>query len=178
VTIPDSVTRIGAEAFAGCRSLTKAYFLGNAPSMVEAYQVCSRWGCTYIRVGVFDGCASNFTICYTGGSTGFTTPKWYGYVTEQCTETTTTTTTIPSWSCAVALIYGENAEQTELLREYRDKVLSKTPEGQEIIKTYYKLSPTVTKLLDHNPLLKNRAKAFIDSMLPGIREKVEESGRK
>jgi hypothetical protein len=72
-------------------------------------------------------------------------------------------------------IYGEHAEETELLRKYRDNVLSKTPEGQELIKAYYKFSPTVTKLLEQRPLLKNKAKAFIDSMLPAIREKVEES---
>ena len=86
-----------------------------------------------------------------------------------------TTTTIPSGPCAAEAIYGENAEETELLREYRDNVLSKTSEGQELIKTYYKFSPTVTKLLEQRPLLKNRAKAFIDSMLPGIRKKVEAS---
>jgi len=178
VTIPSSVKSIGMEAFDSCTSLTRAYFLGNAPSMLMGYEVCSRWGCTFIWEGVFDGCASNFTICYTGGSTGFTTPKWYGYPAAICEKPeTTTTTTISSWSCAVDFIYGENSEQTELLREYRDKVLSKTPEGQELIKTYYKLSPTVTKLLEQRPLLKNRAKAFIDSMLPGIREKVQESSK-
>jgi len=80
--------------------------------------------------------------------------------------------------CAAEAIYGENSEQTELLREYRDNVLSKTPEGQEIIKNYYIFSPTVTKLLEQIPLLKNRVKAFIDSMLPAIREKVEESQSK
>jgi hypothetical protein len=88
--------------------------------------------------------------------------------------TTTTTTSKP---CAAETIYGENSEQTELLRKYRDTVLSKTPEGQEVIKTYYKFSPTVTNLLEQRPLLKNRAKAFIDSMLPGIRNKVEETRR-
>jgi hypothetical protein len=79
--------------------------------------------------------------------------------------------------CVAEEIYGENSEQTELLREYRDKVLSKTPEGQELIKTYYKFSPAVTKLLEQRPLLKNKAKAVIDSLLPGIHEKVNESNK-
>ena len=87
----------------------------------------------------------------------------------------TTTTTTPSGSCAAETIYGEDSEETELLRKYRDNVLSKTPEGQEIIKTYYKFSPPVTKLLEQSPLLINKAKAFIDSTLPGIRKKVAES---
>jgi hypothetical protein len=79
--------------------------------------------------------------------------------------------------CAAEAIYGDNSEQAELLREYRDKVLSKTPEGQDLIKTYYKFSPTVTKLLERNAELKNRIKAFIDNMLPGIRKKVAESNK-
>jgi len=174
VTIPDSVTSIGYGAFMVCNSLTKAYFLGNAPSMRMVYE-CSEWGCTFIRV--FDNCDKNFTICYTAGSTGFTSPTWYGYPAAICEEPTTTTTTISSWSCAVELIYGENSEQTELLREYRDNVLSKTPEGQETIKTYYKFSPTVTNLLENSPQLKSKAKMIIDSMLPGIRKKVEESNK-
>ena len=90
---------------------------------------------------------------------------------------TTTTTSIRSGPCAAEAIYGENSEETELLRKYRDNVLSKTPEGHEIIKTYYKLSPMVTMLLEQRPLLKNRAKTFFDGMLPGIRKKVEESNK-
>ena len=155
VTIPSSITIIWDWAFYGCAVLTKAYFLGNAPTIGTGVG------------GVFDGCASNFTVCYRIGNKGFSSPTWYGYPARVCVDN----------QCAAEAIYGEDSEQTELLREYRDKVLSKTPEGQELIKTYYKFSPTVTKLLEQRPLLKNRAKAFIDSMLPGIRKKVEESNR-
>jgi hypothetical protein len=88
-----------------------------------------------------------------------------------------TTTTTRSGPCAAEAVYGENAEETELLRKYRDNILSKTPEGQEIIKTYYKFSPRVTMLLKQRPLLKNKAKTFIDRMLPRIRKKVEESNK-
>jgi hypothetical protein len=89
----------------------------------------------------------------------------------------TTTTTIRSGPCAVEVIYGENSGATELLKEYRDNVLSKTPEGRDIIETYYKFSPMVTKLLEQMPLLKYRAKTLIDGMLPGIRNKVAESNK-
>ena len=99
--------------------------------------------------------------------------------TQLSTTTTepTTTTTIRSGPCAAEAIYGENAEETELLRKYRDNVLSKTPEGLEVIKIYYKLSPKVTMLLKQRPLLKNRARNFIDGILPEIRKKVEESNK-
>jgi hypothetical protein len=55
--------------------------------------------------------------------------------TTSTTISSTTTTTITSGPCVVEAIYNEQSEQTELLRMYRDNVLSKTPEGQEIIKT-------------------------------------------
>jgi hypothetical protein len=90
---------------------------------------------------------------------------------------TTTSTKQKQKPCPAEEIYGEDSEETELLREYRDNVLSKTPDGQEFIKNYYKFSSTVTKLLESRPLLKNKAKMIIDSMLPGIREKVEEGKR-
>jgi probable HAF family extracellular repeat protein len=126
------------------------------------------------------------------GTTG-TAGTTMGFIAEPMTTATTTTTsggtttTIPSGTtttttpgpalCAAEAIYGENSEQTELLRKYRDNVLRKTPAGQEIIKTYGAFSPTITKILEQNPFLKNRAKAYIDSMLPGIRKKVEESNK-
>jgi hypothetical protein len=68
ITIPDSVTSIGDAAFYYCSRLTKAYFYGIAPSMGFL---------------VFDHCASNFTVCYTAGSTGFTNP-WHGYTAVVC----------------------------------------------------------------------------------------------
>ena len=37
---------------------------------------------------VFYGCASNFSVCYTAGSTGFTTPTWYGYPAAVCVPPT------------------------------------------------------------------------------------------
>jgi hypothetical protein len=69
VTIPNSVTSIEYGAFSGCTGLSRAYFNGNAPSMGSS---------------VFEYCASNFTVCYTTGSTGFTTPTWYGYPASVC----------------------------------------------------------------------------------------------
>ena len=73
VTIGNSVMSIGIGVFIYCSGLTRAYFLGNSPSMG-----------TY----VFYGCASNFSICYDSGSTGFTTPTWHGYPTSVCVPPT------------------------------------------------------------------------------------------
>jgi hypothetical protein len=65
VTIPASVTVIGVSAFSFCSVLTSAEFLGNAPS---------------VGLGVFDGNAIGFSVKYYSGTTGFTSPKWNGYV--------------------------------------------------------------------------------------------------
>jgi hypothetical protein len=64
VTIPDSVTSIGIRAFSDCTHLTRAYFLGNAPSMGQ---------------GVFGGCSNSFSVCYIAEATGFTSPTWIYY---------------------------------------------------------------------------------------------------
>ena len=69
VTIPNSVTSIGDSAFYECSGLTSAYFYGNAPSMGKI---------------VFYNCASNFSVCYTAGSTGFTSPTWCPLVNDIC----------------------------------------------------------------------------------------------
>jgi len=148
VTIPDSVTSIGELAFAQSSGLTKAYFLGNAPSMGS---------------DVFYKCSSNFTVCYTAGSTGFTNP-WDGYPAAVCEEK----------KCAAEAIYGRNSEETELLREYRDKVLSKSATGRQMIKTYYELPPAVVEALQKNDTARASARRVLDSLMPAIREKVKQ----
>jgi hypothetical protein len=155
VTIPNSVTNIGICAFLGCSSLTRAYFSGSAPSMGS---------------GVFEDCASNFSVCYTAESTGFTTPTWNGYPAAVCASTTT----IPAHQCPAETIYGNNSEETELLREYRDKVLSKSATGRQMIKTYYELSPAVAEVLQQNETAKSNARRVLDSLMPAIREKVKQ----
>lgn len=65
VTIPSSVTSIGSFAFSNCTRLTAATFSGNAPTSFGA--------------AVFGYTASDFTIRFYAGSTGFTTPTWLDY---------------------------------------------------------------------------------------------------
>jgi len=74
----------------------------------------------------------------------------------------TTTITI---DCPSEQIYGEHSEETELLRYFRDNVLSKSPEGQEIIRLYYEWSPAIIKAMEEDESFKQEVKQMIDGVL-------------
>jgi rhodanese-related sulfurtransferase len=73
--------------------------------------------------------------------------------------------------CPAEMIYGEKSEEAMLLREFRDKVLNKTADGQRIIKLYYAMSPMLVNMIEQDRKAKNRIKAAIDELLPWLREK-------
>ncbi len=70
ITIPKSVTSIGELAFSYCSDLSTAVFLGEVPRLINS---SDQWD------SVFSASASDFTIYYVNGSTGFTSPTWEGY---------------------------------------------------------------------------------------------------
>ena len=84
----------------------------------------------------------------------------------------TTTTTIATKPCIAEKLYGEYSEEAELLRDYRDNVLSKTMEGQKLISLYYKLSPSIVVAVENNERFKEIVKQRIDEVLPFIRAEV------
>jgi hypothetical protein len=51
--------------------------------------------------------------------------------------------------------------------------LSKTTEGQELIRLYYEWSPTLIKTLEEDKKIKGEVKAIIDVMLPLIGAGIE-----
>jgi hypothetical protein len=75
--------------------------------------------------------------------------------------------------CIFYQIYGENSEEVELLRKYRDKVLSTTPVGQEIIKLYYLWSPAIVQAMEEDETFKREIKEMVNGILPMIREELE-----
>jgi hypothetical protein len=96
-----------------------------------------------------------------------------GQSTDPVTTTTTatqssTTTTAGEDPCPSEEIYGAYSEEAALLRQFRDEVLSRTPEGREMIKLYYEASPAVVGMLRADNGLKDEMKTFIDSILPLI----------
>jgi rhodanese-related sulfurtransferase len=74
--------------------------------------------------------------------------------------------------CPAEMIYGENAEEILLLREFRDSVLSKTAQGQNIIRLYYAVSPALLNMMNHDKAIKYRIRKAIDDVLPEVRKKM------
>jgi len=72
--------------------------------------------------------------------------------------------------CPTERLYGEHTEQTELLRNFRDNVLSTTPEGQELIKLYYELSPVIVEMMEDDEGFRKEVKQIIDGVLALIKE--------
>ena len=67
-----------------------------------------------------------------------------------------TTTTITQCPCLIEEIYSEHAEEVELLRNFRDQVLSKTPSGRELISVYYQVSPALVRLIENDLVLREK----------------------
>ncbi len=75
--------------------------------------------------------------------------------------------------CALVKIYGENSEEVKILRLFRDSVLSQSPEGQEIIRLYYELSPVIAKAMDEDGEFKEEVKETVDKVLRLIMANIE-----
>jgi hypothetical protein len=88
------------------------------------------------------------------------------------TTTLPSTTSIPDGPCPARRIYGDSSETTELLRNFRDDVLSRTAEGQEIIKLYYLWSPVIVQAMEEDEELQQWLKETIDRVLPIIESEV------
>ena len=73
-----------------------------------------------------------------------------------------------TWRC---LRMSEHSEQVELLRYFRDNVLSQTPEGRELIKLYYLWSPAVMAAMEKDEEFKEEVKQMINAVLPMIEDK-------
>ena len=83
-------------------------------------------------------------------------------------NTSITTTSYSTDPCLMSLLYGEYSEETELLRYFRDTVLSQTPEGRALIKLYYLWSPTIVRAMEGNEEFTIQVKELMDNVLPMI----------
>jgi len=75
--------------------------------------------------------------------------------------------------CPVEMMYGQASEEVRLLRSFRDKVLSKTPEGQKLIRLYYQLRPILAKEIKKDEGSAKEIKKIVDGVVPLISGMVE-----
>ena len=67
--------------------------------------------------------------------------------------------------CFSEELYGEYSEEVKLLRYFRDELLSPTPEGQEIVRLYYHLSPLIVRIMNKDNEFRGKIKELIDRIL-------------
>ena len=81
--------------------------------------------------------------------------------TSSISSTTTTVINI----CPTEEIYGEDSEETELLKHFRDDILNTTPQGQEVIRLYYEWSPMIVQMMEEDVEFKAWVREMIDRAL-------------
>ncbi|MCK5186585.1 MAG: hypothetical protein KAR43_05570, partial [Deltaproteobacteria bacterium] len=90
-------------------------------------------------------------------------PIWVaGDTSASITSTTTTSTT---QHCSLEEIYDASSEEIKHLRNFRDEVLSTTPEGQALIKLYYEWSPAIVNAMVEDKGFRKEVKEMIDGLL-------------
>lgn len=72
--------------------------------------------------------------------------------------------------CPLTLIYGDNSPQANVLRNFRDTVLRRTPEGRELIRLYYRWGPFVSRVMEADEEFREEAKQLADALLMIIEE--------
>jgi hypothetical protein len=82
---------------------------------------------------------------------------------------TTTTSTHFLFGCPLQYLYGELSEEVMLLREFRNTVLSTTPEGKQIIQLYYQWSPIILKAMEDDEALQAEVKDVVDHIVDLLR---------
>jgi hypothetical protein len=73
------------------------------------------------------------------------------------------------FGCPLTQLYGENSEEVQLLRKFRDDVVSTTPEGIYLVTLYYQWGPMLSVAMEENQAFKAAMKNLIDAFLPVIR---------
>lgn len=72
------------------------------------------------------------------------------------------------YSCTILQLYDKDSEEVEALRVFRDDVLSKSLEGQELIGLYYQWSPVIAKAMKADEEFNQEVKDIVDEILSMI----------
>ncbi len=72
--------------------------------------------------------------------------------------------------CLAVSIYGDDSAEAKLLRTFRDTVLSKTPEGNTIIKLYYAWSPILSWFAERDEKFRQQIQTIMGRALIKLRK--------
>lgn len=70
--------------------------------------------------------------------------------------------------CPAELVLSDESKQLDLLRSFRDRVLSKTPEGRHYIKLYYQHASEISGILADDRALNLQTRQALKQLLPAI----------
>ena len=73
--------------------------------------------------------------------------------------------TLAGTPCPAEVLYGEHSAETELLRNFRDRVLFETPEGRELINLYYQWSDLLTTMMTEDEQIKEEVRLLVNGVL-------------
>jgi hypothetical protein len=183
-----SLRIISAIIVVGCFSLTAYAQTGDVESGEQIFQqscaVChgdngeGRIGPTLIGCNVCDSVESLFNkiepdMPSTNPSSCVDQCAWdvATFIFEVFNDGGTPTTIPDDGGCPITEIYGKDSEEVELLRQYRDAVLAKTPEGQKLLRLYYKWSPFMIQVVEDNEQVKIILQTAIDALFLPVRQK-------
>jgi len=67
--------------------------------------------------------------------------------------------------CPSVELYGTHSKEAELLRSFRDNILSHTPVGQAIITLYYEMSPAIVNAMEEDATFKEEIRELVDGVV-------------
>ena len=78
-------------------------------------------------------------------------------------------------TCLATAVLGPASDKLDLLRQFRDTCLKKTPLGTAYSNTYYRFSPEITAMIAADPALRAQVQETLEAILPFIRVWVQGS---
>jgi len=117
----------------------------------------------YTTTTISFGCPADYPVdCYNGWCCSADYPYCgTGFRTGKCF-------TGPPGPCAAEAALEKDQANLDVLRTYRDEVLSKTPEGRSLINLYYELSPALAQAIEQDEEFKQEIRGVIESIIPAI----------
>jgi hypothetical protein len=78
-----------------------------------------------------------------------------------------------SWQCFLLRLYGEDSEEVGIFRRFRNHFIDSSPEGEAIIRFYYKWSPLLVKAIEKDEELEEQLREVVDTLLFLTEEKID-----